>query len=63
MSGLALVLLAIGAMAKGGAMPFHTWIPDAAIDAPMPFMSFFPGAIEKLLVYIFWSESQSICLS
>jgi formate hydrogenlyase subunit 3/multisubunit Na+/H+ antiporter MnhD subunit len=49
MSGLALVLLAIGAMAKGGAMPFHTWIPDAAIDAPLPFMSFFPGAIEKLL--------------
>lgn len=49
MSGLAFVLLAIGAVAKGGAMPFHTWIPDAAIDAPLPFMAFFPAAIEKLL--------------
>jgi NADH-quinone oxidoreductase subunit L len=47
--GLAFVLLVIGAISKAGAMPFHTWIPDAATDAPMPFMSFFPGALEKLL--------------
>jgi NADH-quinone oxidoreductase subunit L len=30
-------------------MPFHTWIPDAAIDAPLPFMAIVPGAIEKLV--------------
>jgi NADH-quinone oxidoreductase subunit L len=39
----------IGAIAKGGSMPFHTWIPDAAIDAPLPFMAILPGCLEKLL--------------
>ncbi|MFA5116046.1 MAG: proton-conducting transporter membrane subunit, partial [Candidatus Omnitrophota bacterium] len=29
--------------------PFHSWIPDAATDAPLPFMAFFPAAMEKLL--------------
>jgi NADH-quinone oxidoreductase subunit L len=46
---LAFVLMAIGAMAKAGAMPLHTWIPDAATDAPLPFMAFLPAALEKLL--------------
>jgi NADH-quinone oxidoreductase subunit L len=36
-------------MAKAGAIPFHTWIPDAAIEAPLPFMAIFPAALEKLL--------------
>jgi formate hydrogenlyase subunit 3/multisubunit Na+/H+ antiporter MnhD subunit len=45
----AFILLMIGAIAKGGSMPFHSWIPDAAIDAPLPFMAFFPAAMEKLL--------------
>ena len=49
LGGLAFVLLVIGAISKAGTMPFHTWIPDAASDAPMPFLSFFPGALEKLL--------------
>jgi NADH-quinone oxidoreductase subunit L len=39
----------IGAIAKAGAMPFHTWIPDAAVDAPVSFMAFLPASIEKLL--------------
>ena len=30
-------------------MPFHTWIPDAAVDAPLPFMAFLPASLEKLL--------------
>jgi len=47
--GLAFILMVMGSMAKSGAMPFHTWIPDAAIDAPLPFMAIFPGALEKLL--------------
>ncbi len=46
---LAFILLMIGALAKAGAMPFHTWIPDAAKDAPLPFMAFIPGSLEKLL--------------
>ena len=45
----AFVLIGFGAMAKAGAMPFHTWIPDAAIDSPLPFMAFLPAALEKLL--------------
>jgi NADH:ubiquinone oxidoreductase subunit 5 (subunit L)/multisubunit Na+/H+ antiporter MnhA subunit len=45
---LAFILMMIGATAKAGAMPFHTWIPDAALDAPLPFMAFLPAALEKL---------------
>ncbi len=48
-AGAAFILMMIGASAKAGAMPFHTWIPDAAIDAPLPFMAFMPAALEKLL--------------
>ena len=48
-SAVAYVLLMIGAISKAGSMPFHTWIPNAADDAPMPFMAFLPGALEKLL--------------
>lgn len=49
LGGLAFVFLMIGAAAKGGSMPFHTWIPDAALDAPLPFMALVPAATEKLL--------------
>ena len=49
LAGLAFVLMAIGATSKAGAMPFHTWIPDAAVDAPLPFMAFLPATLEKLL--------------
>jgi formate hydrogenlyase subunit 3/multisubunit Na+/H+ antiporter MnhD subunit len=45
----AFVLLMIGAISKGGSMPFHSWIPDAAVDAPLPFMAFLPAALEKLM--------------
>lgn len=45
----AFILMMIGAAAKAGAMPFHTWIPDAALDAPLPVMAFLPAALEKLL--------------
>lgn len=53
LGGVAFILMMVGAMAKAGAMPFHTWIPDAAVDAPLPFMAFLPAALEKLLgVYL-----------
>jgi NADH-quinone oxidoreductase subunit L len=45
----AFIFLMIGAISKGGAVPFHTWIPDAAIDAPLPFMALVPAAMEKLI--------------
>lgn len=43
------LLMVVGAIGKAGAMPFHTWIPDAAIDAPVSVMAFLPAALEKLL--------------
>ncbi|MDD5409689.1 MAG: proton-conducting transporter membrane subunit [Candidatus Omnitrophica bacterium] len=49
LGSLAFILLAAGAISKAGSIPFHTWIPDAAQAAPLPFMAFFPAAIEKLL--------------
>ena len=49
LGSLAFILMMIGAISKGGCMPFHSWIPDAALDAPLPFMALIPGALEKLL--------------
>jgi formate hydrogenlyase subunit 3/multisubunit Na+/H+ antiporter MnhD subunit len=49
LGGLAMVLLLIGAISKAGSMPFHSWIPDAAISAPLPFMALLPASLEKLL--------------
>ena len=49
LSALAFTLLMIGAISKAGSMPFHSWIPDAAVEAPLPFMSFMPASIDKLL--------------
>ena len=48
-SALAMVLLLIGTLSKAGAMPFHSWIPDAANDAPLPFMAVLPASLEKML--------------
>jgi len=45
----AMLLMVIGAISKGGSMPFHSWIPDAATEAPLPFMAFLPASLEKLL--------------
>ena len=49
LGGLAFIFMIIGAIAKGGSMPFHSWIPDAAIDAPLPFMAMVPASLEKLV--------------
>ncbi|MGA2775250.1 MAG: proton-conducting transporter membrane subunit [Candidatus Omnitrophota bacterium] len=49
LASLAFIFLIIGAISKAGSMPFHSWIPDAADDASLPFMAFLPAAVEKLL--------------
>ncbi|MGZ4886354.1 MAG: NADH-quinone oxidoreductase subunit 5 family protein [Candidatus Aminicenantales bacterium] len=49
LAAVAFILMMVGAIGKAGAMPFHTWIPDAALDAPVTFMAFLPAAFEKLL--------------
>ena len=45
----AYLCLAAGAFAKAGAMPFHTWVPDTAEDAPTPVVAFLPASLDKLL--------------
>jgi NADH-quinone oxidoreductase subunit L len=49
LASLAFVFMMIGAISKAGSMPFHSWIPDAAVSAPLPFMAFLPASLEKLL--------------
>jgi len=46
---LAYMCLAAGAFAKAGVMPFHTWVPDTARDAPTPVTAFLPASLDKLL--------------
>ena len=45
----AFVCMLIAALAKAGAIPLHTWIPDTAEDAPTPVTAFLPAAVDKLL--------------
>ncbi|MFA6430960.1 MAG: proton-conducting transporter membrane subunit, partial [Candidatus Margulisiibacteriota bacterium] len=45
----AFACLAIGAFAKAGVMPFHSWIPGSAKEAPVPVMAFLPASLDKLL--------------
>ena len=46
---LGFVCMMLGAIGKAGSMPFHSWIPDAAEQAPLPFMAILPAALEKML--------------
>jgi formate hydrogenlyase subunit 3/multisubunit Na+/H+ antiporter MnhD subunit len=45
----AFLFIAIGAFAKAGAMPFHTWIPETAQKAPISVTAFLPASLDKLL--------------
>lgn len=50
---LAFGLMLTGALAKMGSGPFHTWIPTASENAPIPVMAILPASLDKLLgVYI-----------
>jgi len=56
-SVFAYVLLLIGAASKAGAIPFHTWLLDAADDSSASFMAFVPSAIDKLLGVYFLARA------
>jgi formate hydrogenlyase subunit 3/multisubunit Na+/H+ antiporter MnhD subunit len=43
------VLLFAGAIAKAGAMPLHSWVPEMARPTHAPVMAFLPAALDKLL--------------
>lgn len=53
---LSFILLALGAFAKAGAVPLHTWIPDSAEAAPLPVMAFLPASLDKLLGIYFLAK-------
>lgn len=46
--GIFLCFLA-AALAKAGAMPLHTWVPDTAEHAPIPVSAYLPASLDKLL--------------
>jgi formate hydrogenlyase subunit 3/multisubunit Na+/H+ antiporter MnhD subunit len=46
---IAFILLFIGAIAKAGAIPFHSWIPAMAISTPASIMAYLPASLDKLL--------------
>lgn len=48
-SVLAFIMFACAAFAKAGAMPFHSWVPDAAEAAPASAVAFLPASLDKLL--------------
>jgi formate hydrogenlyase subunit 3/multisubunit Na+/H+ antiporter MnhD subunit len=57
----AFLLLLVGTLAKAGGMPFHTWVPDTAEDAPTPVTAFLPASLDKLLgIYFLARITQDI---
>ncbi|MDI6606197.1 MAG: proton-conducting transporter membrane subunit [Candidatus Omnitrophota bacterium] len=46
---VAYLCIAIACFAKAGAMPFHSWVPDCADNAPVPVTAFLPASLDKLL--------------
>jgi len=43
------ICIIVAALAKAGAMPFHTWVPDASQAAPVPAVALLPASLDKLL--------------
>ncbi len=46
---IAFLSLLSSALAKAGAMPFHSWLPDCAEAAPVPVTAYLPASLDKLL--------------
>lgn len=54
LSVVACLCIAAAALAKAGAMPFHSWVPQVAESAPVPAVAFLPASLDKLLgIYLF----------
>jgi formate hydrogenlyase subunit 3/multisubunit Na+/H+ antiporter MnhD subunit len=45
----AYILIVAGAIAKAGAIPLHTWIPEAAKVVPASTMAYIPASLDKLI--------------
>jgi len=50
---LSFLLIVIGIIGKMGAVPFHSWVPEAAAGVPASTMAYLPAALSRLLgVYL-----------
>ena len=60
LSTISFLCLLIAALARAGAMPFHTWVPDVAEKGPVAVTAFLPASLNKLLgIYLL----ARICMS
>jgi len=48
----AFILMVLGAFAKGGIMPLHTWIPAISTETPLTVMSYFTSLDKMLGFYL-----------
>ncbi len=46
---ISFLLLLVGAIAKAGAMPMHSWIPEMAVPTHASVIAFLPASLDKLL--------------
>ncbi len=49
LAAVAYTCLFLAAIAKAGAIPLHSWIPDAAATAPVPAVALLPASLDKIL--------------
>lgn len=49
LSYTAFICILIACLAKAGAVPFHSWIPDVAESAPASVSAYLPASLDKLL--------------
>ena len=51
--GIAFIFMLVGVIAKVGAIPLHSWMPDAAEETPLALTAFFSGSLARLLgIYV-----------
>lgn len=53
--------IVIAVFAKTGAMPFHSWLPDAAENSPAPVTAYLPASLDKLVgIYLLMRASTDL---
>lgn len=58
---MAYLCIAFVAFAKAGVIPFHSWLPDVAENAPAPVTAYLPASLDKLLgIYLLAKASLSL---
>jgi formate hydrogenlyase subunit 3/multisubunit Na+/H+ antiporter MnhD subunit len=61
LSYIAFLCFAVAALAKAGAMPVHTWVPDCGEAAPVAVTAYLPASLDKLLgIYLLARTARGI---